>query len=209
MKKTIAVVCCLVWTAAFAQNFPAESLNTYRDNAYQLFMAGDTAKAVDLYKQLVQSGDALSGYYLYEIYTKGEGAWKDPDEAERWRSLAQKLLSDKMANPRPRQGERNLNDSPQLLEDLLNESGTLIEQGAREKNIAIALCLIGGAAGGTLTSIGLYNQSTTVTVFGGVVIGGFGIAALVMDILGNKHIKQGGELMRRVKIKGNGISVSF
>ncbi len=208
MKKAIAIVCCLLWTAVFAQNIPAESLDTYRNNAYLMFMEGDTVNAVDLYKQLAMSGDALSGYYLYEIYSKGEGTWKDPEEAERWRSLAQKLMSEKTANPRPRQGEGRLDDSHQSL-SLLRESGALIEQGAREKNIAIALYIIGGGAGGSLTAIGLYKQSTATTVFGGIFIGGFGIAALVMDILGNVHIKQGGELMRRVQIKGNGISVSF
>ena len=36
MKKAIAVVCCLFWTAAFAQNIPADSLDTYPNfHSYQ------------------------------------------------------------------------------------------------------------------------------------------------------------------------------
>ena len=84
MKKTIAIVCCLLWTAAFAQNIPADSLDTYRKEAHRMLIAGDTAGAVDFYKQLALSGDALSGYLLYELYSEGKGVPKDEHEAAKW-----------------------------------------------------------------------------------------------------------------------------
>ena len=100
MKKAIAIVCCLLWTAAFAQNIPAESLDTYRNNAYLMFMEGDTVKAVDLYKQLALSGDALSGYQLYDLYSQGKGVTKNLQEAEKWRSLAETTLIAQRAHPK-------------------------------------------------------------------------------------------------------------
>jgi hypothetical protein len=53
------------------------------------------------------------------------------------------------------------------------------------------------------------NSSAGLTIAGSAVMYACGVAAIVLNIVGNVHIKQGGELMRRVQIKGNGISVSF
>ena len=92
---------------------------------------------------------------------------------------------------------------------MLNESGRLIEQGGREKNIAIAVGVAGGAVGGALVTGGMTQQSTPATVIGGIIAGGCGLAAFILEIVSNRHIKQGGEMMRRVKISGDGISVSF
>ena len=207
MKKAIAIVCCLLWTAAFAQNIPAESLDTYRNNAYLMFMEGDTVKAVDLYKQLALSGDALSGYQLYDLYSQGKGVTKNPQEAEKWRSLAETTLIAQRAHAKA--VERLFEEKPLTFQEVLNESGRLIEQGGREKNIAIAVGVAGGAVGGALVTVGMTQQSTPATVIGGIIAGGCGLAAFILEIVSNRHIKQGGEMMRRVKISGDGISVSF
>lgn len=92
---------------------------------------------------------------------------------------------------------------------MLNESGRLIELGAKEKNISYALGIGGGAVGGALIGIGVSQESKALTIAGGVITGSFGIAALVLDIVGNNHIKRGGEMMRRVRINGTGISVKL
>lgn len=213
MKKAIAIVCCLLWTAAFAQNIPADSLDSYRKKAHQTLIAGDTAGAVDFYKQLALSGDALSGYQLYELYSQGKGVPKDEHEAAKWQELAQHnvALQTQRSRAKVKREEeiRKYGADGPTLEELFHESGKLIEDGARKKNIAISVGLIGGVAGGVLLSVGMAEQSTFSTVVGGVLAGGCGIAAFVLDIVGNKQIRRGGELMRRVQIKGNGISVSF
>ena len=71
----------------------------------------------------------------------------------------------------------------------------------------------GGAAGGTLLGVGLATRDADsglgIAIAGSAIMYACGVAAVVLNIVGNVHIKQGGELMRRVQIKGNGISVSF
>lgn len=215
MKKTIAIVCCLLWTAAFAQNIPADSLDSYRKEAHRMLIAGDTAGAVDFYKQLALSGDALSGYLLYELYSEGKGVPKDEHEAVKWQELAQQNLAAKAKRAQAKAAKeeeiRKYGENGPTLEDLFHER--LIERGAKEKLASIIVIGAGGAAGGALLGAGLAtrnaNSSVGLTIAGSAVMYACGVAAIVLNIVGNVHIKQGGELMRRVQIKGNGISVSF
>lgn len=213
MKKAIAIVCCLLWTAAFAQNIPADSLDTYRKEAHRMLIAGDTAGAVDFYKQLAMSGDALSGYQLYELYSEGKGVPKDEHEAAKWQELAQHNLAAKAKRAQAKAAKeeevRKYGEKGPTLEDLFHESGALIERGAKEK---LASFIVIGA-GGTLLGVGLATRDADsglgIAIAGSAIMYACGVAAVVLNILGNVHIKQGGELMRRVQIKGNGISVSF
>ena len=89
----------------------------------------------------------------------------------------------------------------------------MIERGAKEKLASIIVIGAGGAAGGTLLGVGLATRDADsglgIAIAGSAIMYACGVAAVVLNILGNVHIKQGGELMRRVQIKGNGISVSF
>lgn len=213
MKKAIAIVCCLLWTAAFAQNIPADSLDSYRKEAHRMLIDQNTSEAVELYKRLTLSGDALSGYQLYELYSQGQGVPKDEAEAKKWQTMAQEILAKKTQQSRlgntSSTKERSKPNDPQSLEYPFDESGRLIAKGAMEHNSAIVVGLLGGTVGGVLTGVGISQQSTGAKIAGGIIAGGCGVAALVLTIVGNKHIKQGGELMRRVQIKGNGISVSF
>ena len=213
MKKAIAIVCCLLWTAAFAQNIPADSLDTYRKEAHRMLIAGDTAGAVDFYKQLAMSGDALSGYQLYELYSEGKGVPKDEHEAAKWQELAQHNLAAKAKRAQAKAAKeeevRKYGEKGPTLEDLFHESGALIERGAKEK---LASFIVIGA-GGTLLGVGLATRDADsglgIAIAGSAIMYACGVAAVVLNIVGNVHIKQGGELMRRVQIKGNGISVSF
>ena len=217
MKKTIAIVCCLLWTGAFAQNIPADSLDSYRRNAHRMLIDGDTARAVDLYKQLALSGDALSGYQLYELYSEGKGVPKDEYEAAKWQELAQHNLAAKAKRAQAKAAKeeevRKYGENGPTLEDLFHESGALIERGAKEKLASFIVIGAGGMAGGSLLGVGLAtrdaNNGLGLTVAGGVIMYACGVAAVILNIVGNVHIKKGGELMRRVQIKGNGISVSF
>ena len=162
MKKTIAVVCCLLWTAAFAQNIPADSLDTHRKEAHRMLIAGDTAGAVDFYKQLALSGDALSGYLLYELYSEGKGVPKDEHEAAKWQELAQHNLAAKAKRAQAKAAKeeevRKYGEKGPTLEDLFHESGALIERGAKEKLASIIVIGAGGAAGGTLLGVGLATR---------------------------------------------------
>lgn len=217
MKKTIAIVCCLLWTGAFAQNIPADSLDSYRRNAHRMLIDGDTARAVDLYKQLALSGDALSGYQLYELYSEGKGVPKDGYEAVKWQELAQQNLAAKAKRAQAKAAKeeevRKYGENGPTLEDLFHESGALIERGAKEKLASFIVIGAGGMAGGSLLGVGLAtrdaNNGLGLTVAGGVIMYACGVAAVILNIVGNVHVKKGGELMRRVQIKGNGISVSF
>ena len=217
MKKATAIVCCLLWTAAFAQNIPADSLDSYRKKAHQTLIAGDTAGAVDFYKQLALSGDALSGYQLYELYSQGKGVPKDEHEAAKWQELAQHnvALQTQRSRAKAKREEeiRKYGEKGPSLEDLFHESGALIERGAKEKLASIIVIGAGGVAGGSLLGVGLATRDADsglgLTIAGSAVMYACGVAAIVLNIVGNVHVKQGGELMRRVQIKGNGISVSF
>ena len=217
MKKTIAIVCCLLWTAAFAQNIPADSLDSYRKEAHRMLIAGDTAGAVDFYKQLALSGDALSGYQLYELYSEGKGVPKDEYEAVKWQEQAQHNLATKAKRVQVKAAKeeeiRKYGENGPTLEDLFHESGTLIEKGAKEKLASIIVIGAGCVAGGSLLGVGLATRNADsglgLTIAGSAVMSACGVAAIVLNIVGNVHVKKGGELMRRVQIKGNGISVSF
>jgi len=213
MKKIVFILVCFVGLASYAQNIPADSLDYYRRAAHRLLIDNRVDEAVELYKNLALSGDALSGYQLHELYSQGKGVQKDPVEAERWRALAETTIAKAYHETRPKHNQ-STDDQPSpdrelTLDEVLNESGRLIELGAKEKNISYALGLGGGALGGALIGIGVSQQSQTLTIVGGVITGGFGLAALVVDIIGNKHIKRGGEIMRRVRIDGAGISVKL
>lgn len=209
MKKTVLFLTCFMGFASFAQNIPADSLDFYRRSAHVLLIDHRVDEAVELYKKLALSGDALSGYQLYELYSQGKGVPKDPQEAEKWRSTADETLALKVQQSQAKAAEKQSEERPLTLQEVLNESGRLIERGGREKNTAIALGVAGGAVGGVLLTVGMTQQSIAADVAGGIIMGGCGIAAFVLEIVGNNHIRQGGELMRRVKISGNGISVSF
>jgi len=177
----------------------------------------NTEGAIDLYKKLVLSGDALSGYQLYDIYSKGMGVQKDETEAQKWSSMAQKILETRTQQSHSTSSKSTENqdsaNQEQTLESLLHESGALIERGAREKNAAIAVGLAGGGVGGIILGIGLIKQTDNngqgAIIAGGAIMGASAVAALVVNMIGNRHIKKGGELMRRVQFKGNGVSVSF
>ena len=207
------MVCCLFGTALFAQNIPADSLDYYRKAAHRMLIDKNTSEAVELYKRLTLSGDALSGYQLYELYSRGEVVPKDEAEANRWQAMAQEILTVKTQQSRlgntSSTGSRSNPNDPRSLEYPFDESGRLIAKGAREHNSAIVIGLLGGAVGGALTGVGVSQQSKGATIAGGIIAGGCGVAALVLTIVGNNHIKQGGELMRRVRITGSGVSVSF
>jgi len=209
MKKIVFILACSIGLVSFAQNIPADSLDFYRRSAHVLLIEKKVDEAVELYKKLALSGDALSGYQLHELYSQGNGVPKDPQEAEKWRSLAEETLALKAQQAQAKAAEKKSEESPQTLEEVLNESGRLIERGGREKNTAIIVGLAGGAVGSALITVGMTQQSIAADVAGGIIMGGCGIAAFVLEIVGNNHIRQGGELMRRVKISGNGISVSF
>lgn len=213
MKRIVFILVSFVGLASYAQNIPADSLDYYRRSAHALLIDRRVDEAVELYKNLALSGDALSGYQLHELYSQGKGVQKDPVEAERWRALAETTIAKAYHETRPKHSQCNDNqpspDRELTLDEVLNESGRLIELGAKEKNISYALGFGGGALGGALIGIGVSQQSQALTIVGGVITGGFGLAALVVDIIGNKHIKQGGDLMRRVRINGTGISVKF
>lgn len=213
MKRIVFVLACLVGCAAYAQNIPADSLDFYRKSAHRLLIENKVDEAVELYKNLALSGDALSGYQLQELYSQGNGVQKDPVEAEKWRALAEMTISEAYQKAHPKNRPNNkieMSSEKELtLDEVLNESGRLIELGAKEKNISYALGIGGGAVGGALIGIGVRQDSKALTIVGGVITGGFGIAALVVDIIGNKHIKQGGKMMRRVRIEGTGISVKL
>ena len=213
MKRIVFILVCFVGLASYAQTIPTDSLDFYRRSAHRLLIDNRVDEAVALYKNLALSGDALSGYQLHELYSQGERVQKDPVEAEKWRSLAQNIISEAYQKSRPKcqpsDGSRLSSDRELTLDEVLNESGRLIELGAKEKNISYALGIGGGAVGGALIGIGASQGSQALTIVGGVIAGGFGIAALVVDIIGNKHIKRGGEIMRRVRIDGAGISVKL
>ena len=210
MKKIVLILACFIGLTSFAQNIPADSLEFYRRSAHVLFIDNKVDEAVAVYKKLALSGDALSGYQLYELYSQGKGVQKDPQEAERWSTLAQQIIAQQQSRDKNQHTSNQPSENQLLtLDDLLNESGSLIEKGALEKNTAIVTGIVGGVGGGVLLTVGTTQQSTFLTVVGGIVAGGCGLAALVLDIVGNKHIKQGGELMRRVRIEGTGISVKF
>ena len=182
-----------------------------------MLIDGDTARAVDLYKQLALSGDALSGYQLYELYSEGKGVPKDEYEAAKWQELAQHNLAAKAKRAQAKAAKeeevRKYGENGPTLEDLFHESGALIERGAKEKLASFIVIGAGGMAGGSLLGVGLAtrdaNNGLGLTVAGGVIMYACGVAAVILNIVGNVHIKKGGELMRRVQIKGNGISVSF
>jgi len=106
-------------------------------------------------------------------------------------------------NPLPRAG------STYQLDQVLNTAGQLIEQGSRFKNNAIAVTLVGSVVGETLVLIGTYQQLDELVIAGGVITLGCGVAALVLDIVGNKKIKEGGRILSNVKFTGTGLSVSF
>ena len=213
MKRIVFVLFCLVGCAAYAQNIPADSLDFYRKSAHKLLFENKVDEAVELYKNLALSGDALSGYQLQELYSQGKGVQKDPVEAEKWRALAETTISEAYQKAHPKSCPNNkiqLSSEKELtLDEVLNESGRLIELGGREKNISYALAFGGGAVGGALIGIGLHKNKQPLTIAGGVITGGFGLAALILDIIGNTHIKQGGALMSKVRIDGTGISVKF
>ena len=219
-KRTITIMlCCLFGTALFAQNIPADSLDYYRKAAHRLLIDKKTEEAVDLYKRLVLSGDELSGYQLNYLYSQGQGVPKDEVEAQKWQSMAQEIAREKdrqsRTNGKPGKAMPDFNE-PQSLEALFHTSGSLIERGAKEKNISYIVAGAGAAVGGSLIGIGISRQTESMSLDGrGAVIAGYafagacGVAALVLNIVGNHHIKQGGELMRRVRITGDGVSVSF
>ena len=206
--------------ASFAQNIPADSLDFYRRSAHVLLIDHRVDEAVELYKKLALSGDALSGYQLYELYSKGKGVPKDPQEAEKWRSTADETLALKVQESRQTANKTDESqpesDKPQSLEELFHASGSLIAKGAREKNAALTVGLAGAGTGAVLIGIGMGRQSESMGADGkAAVIAGYvtasacAMVALIVNMVGNRHIKQGGELMRRVKITGDGISVSF
>lgn len=87
MKRIVFILVCFVGLASYAQNIPADSLDYYRRSAHALLIDRRVDEAVDLYKRLALSGDALSGYQLHELYSQGERVQKDPVEAEKWRAL--------------------------------------------------------------------------------------------------------------------------
>ena len=209
MKKIVLILACFIGFTSFAQNIPTDSLEFYRRSAHVLLIDNKVDEAVALYKKLALSGDALSGYQLYELYSQGKGVQKDPQEAEKWSTLAQQIIAQQQSSKKQHANNQTYENQPLTLEDLLNKSGSLIEKGASEKNKALAIGLVGGVGGSVLITVGITKQSTFATIAGGIVTGGCGLAALILDIVGNKHIKQGGELMRRVQITGNGISVHF
>ncbi len=74
----------LIATTAFAQNIPAESFETYRELADSLYNAEQISQSLELYEKLALSGDALSAYELYEIYSQGFSVEKDLSIANRW-----------------------------------------------------------------------------------------------------------------------------
>lgn len=210
MRRIFLILCCLCATIAYAQNIPADSLDYYRKAAHRMYIDKDMSGAIDLYKKLVMSGDALSGYQLSEIYSQGQGVPKDEIEAKKWLSMAQEILAEKEHKSHTKPAEdRPCSNEPRSLEALFHESGTLIAKGAKEKNIALAVGLAGAATGGALAGIGATQQAHGAVIAGGIVAGGCGVAALVLAIVGNHHIKEGGELMRRVQITGDGITVKF
>lgn len=213
MKRIVFVLVCFIRFVSYAQNIPADSLDYYRKSAHRLLIDNRVGEAIELYKNLALSGDALSGYQLCEFYSQGKGVQKDPVEAEKWRAMAENIITEayQKAHPKncPNDKIQQSSEKELTLDNVLNESGRLIELGAKEKNISYALGIGGGAVGGTLLIIGTAKNEQALTIVGGVIAGGFGIAALVLDIIGNKNIKRGGELMRRVQISGTGISVKF
>ena len=209
MKKIVLILACFTGIATIAQNIPADSLDYYRKTAHRLYIENRMDEAVELYKKLALSGDALSGYQLHEIYSQGKGVPKDPQEAEKWRSTADETLALKVQESQAKAAEKQSEESPHTLQEVLNESGRLIEKGSKEKNAAIAVGVGGVAVGSALILVGMNQQSIAADVAGGVIVSGCGIAAFILEIVGNNHIRQGGELMRRVKISGNGVTVSF
>ena len=220
MKKIVLILACFTGIATIAQNIPADSLDYYRKTAHRLYIDNRMDEAVELYKKLALSGDALSGYQLHEIYSQGKGVPKDPQEAEKWRSTADETLALKFQQSRrsisKTDESQHESDEPQSLEGLFHASGSLIEKGAREKNAAITVGLAGAGAGIVLIGIGsgrqaesMGNDGTGAVIAGYSIMGACAIAALVVNMVGNKHIKQGGELMRRVKISGEGVTVKF
>ena len=211
MKRVALLSVCFIALASFAQNIPADSLDYYRKSAHRLFIENRMDEAVELYKNLALSGDALSGYQLHDLYSQGKGVPKDPQEAEKWRSLAESTLiaQQTKAKAKAKAAEQPFEEKPLSLQGVLNESGRLIELGGREKNTAILVGVAGGAVGGALIAVGITQGAQPATIAGEIIAGGCGIAAFILNFIGNKHIKQGGELMRRVKLTGDGISVSF
>ncbi len=95
------------------------------------------------------------------------------------------------------------------LQNMLNKSGSLIEAGARLKNNSITIAVVGGIVGGTLTGIGAYKNMPEVYIPGAVVTGASGLAAFIINMIGNKRIKEGGRILRKVQLSGNGVTVNF
>lgn len=95
------------------------------------------------------------------------------------------------------------------LQDALNRSGELIKKGGTMKNVAITCTVVGGVVGGTLISVGAYQQNKSLYTAGSVVTAAFGLTAFILDVIGNKRIKEGGKLLQNVQFSGNAIQVTF
>lgn len=204
MQKIFFIGCFLFAVNAFAQNIPADSFALYREKADSLFKVEQYSQSIELYKQLVWSGDATAGYELYEIYSQGMGVDADKNEARKWLDQANAIDEQRTST---KNNPENVGDY--TLQDLLNECGGQIEHGARLKNVSVALGVVGGISGGVMIITGASNQNNKLCVIGGAVLGGLGLAALIIDVVGNSYIRDGGRTLKNIQFDGNGIKVKF
>lgn len=216
MKKTLLFFFLSITTFIFAQNIPTEKFEQYRTKADSLFRAEQYSEAINIYTQLAFSCDTMSCKQLQNIFSKGLYSKdlvveKDTILAKRWEQLVETCTRDrKIGTLRSNEkSEQVSSESENTIEHTLKKSGELIEWGGHLKNMSITFAAIGSVLGGTIAGIGSVNGASEFYVVGGVIAGGMGIAALIMDIMGNNKIKEGGRILRNVQLQGNGIKVTF
>ena len=204
MKKLLLFISLLFATTVFAQDIPTDSFGTYRKVADSLFNIKQTSQSIELYERLAQSGDALSAYELYGIYSQGLSVEKDISIANKWLSLAQSIEREKPSIQTKSEESDSLS-----FQQSLNYSGVLIEKGAQMKNAGIGLGIAGVLTGGIMSIVGGANMNTKLIIAGGAVAGGMGVIALIIDAMGNSYIKDGGKALKNIRFSGNGINFSF
>lgn len=87
--------------------------------------------------------------------------------------------------------------------------GELIRWSGKLRNYSIVMGLAGGVVSGALIYIGATGGNDGLTI-GGVAVGtAAGIACLIMNIAANNREIKAGNMMKKISITGDGVTVKF
>ncbi len=95
------------------------------------------------------------------------------------------------------------------LQNDLYVAGNLIEKGGKLKNASIALTVVGGAVGGAGITYSVVKGNKDLALVSSAITVGFGLTALILNIVGNNKIKKGGRVLKNFQLTPNGVSITL